>query len=800
LSVDTGAGSEGRGLLKTVNIKPYKMSYELSGEGTCRTVQCEAVSDAQVDGYLQYDAVTSKGPGSLAVFRYKDRGEIRMEPRLFQVYSTTFQSVLILDVADSASVPFQCHATVVSTIAEALQSVESPNCAFVNGNPSSPWIAVDNSFSVERDLKHHVVRTSRKLLVIAPVVEVVVTTCCAVTNSSRYTDLSVAAVAVADLQPLVCANCSGGVTSGDAGSERFIVNPAYIEVAPCPCDLTYKACDVECCCDDECTDTQRETFTSCIPGLAGGQGRGTDLRDCKSKHFPKDDWFPLTCVEFETNALLGEFYFDTGKLSTPTSTSNKVASETILFTYRDTESRYTDLLPNTLYKDGSKIVTIYGESPQAVYGIFSLPQVSPSGQCIDTAPVRFLRDSMASCTRTLSPSSCADFTPFSARIYLQASSLFQPACPRSFRVSATGVPTGDDVNVGVNYLCSSDATSYVKSSTRYSDLFDEHAVYSFNPGLQNQNCTEACEDQACYSYNTGKGETTAVPLPDRCSFDSSYDLPPVPSYDSSSGICLNAVLEVRYQITWEGAAIAGITADIIIGNVSDVGSNVGVSQVFNVTFVHSYTGSSNQTDNYQNLTTAYVRSGRPGYDFGKPLATGCGSVNATDGTFQVDESEEKQMAVWSPGVTGLCQDAKRRFLTFGDDVTSSCKLRLSLQEVRDCDALKKLVLNHLNVLMPASVVGRIGYNSPEYQNMWLSILSGIHLQILYAETGRSNRYPLLEVIGASVSYSLSNWSMSCVGPKSARCRNDSVQPQTFLLTSSVGFTRVSATTPEKPIL
>lgn len=33
-----------------------------------------------------------------------------------------------------------------------------------------------------------------------------------------------------------------------------------------------------------------------------------------------------------------------------------------------------------------------------------------------------------------------------------------------------------------------------------------------------------------------------------------------------------------------------------------------------------------------------------------------------------------------------------------------------------------------------------------------NVTSGIHLEIMYAETGQSNRFPLLEVIGASIRY------------------------------------------------
>lgn len=36
----------------------------------------------------------------------------------------------------------------------------------------------------------------------------------------------------------------------DKSLETEIINPAYQEVAPCPCDLHVDACDIGCCCDE----------------------------------------------------------------------------------------------------------------------------------------------------------------------------------------------------------------------------------------------------------------------------------------------------------------------------------------------------------------------------------------------------------------------------------------------------------------------------------------------------------------------------------------------------------------------
>ncbi|XP_076472923.1 uncharacterized protein LOC143302233 [Babylonia areolata] len=876
------------------------MNYQISrsnNQPTCVGVRCQANSNGLLpEGYFQYQASSSQDSSSEGLIQTLVP-VLNVEPQYLTVYNTSFQSVLYL--AASTNVPFQCQAAVVDSLQEALLKALPANidCSFIFANTttttvptttmvnpttgnstspantttpvpttppvdlSSPWLAVDNSFTVTSDTKFHVVRTRRELEVVSAVQEVVVTTCCSMATdpTSSYSDLKVASVAVAQLEPH--RNNTGGVTSGASEEERFVVNPAYREVAPCPCDLTYLACDINCCCDQECTEADQLTFSGCIPGRLGGRDPDPDLRSCRSDHFPKDDWFPLMCVQFESNALLGEFYTKADKLTSVNEVNNKLLEEgkRSVYTYRETESRFTDLAEVNGYTEGSNILTIL---PQGGAGNLLLPRLTTSGRCLDSSPVQFLRDSESTCTRTLTPATCSDLTPFSARVYVQGGSVSIPACPGSFSISTDGRSLQVQfVDVRVNYHCASASatTAYIRDSNSvFSDLVSPQTVYSFPASLAGVNCTDLCgEDSACLGYNQGRGEAGMSSLPSRCPTDSGFELHPTPVYRAGSGTCDNVVLEVRYGFTWAGQSITGLTADLVMGSVQLAGGQAVVSQKFAVTFTHDYSGPANQTDNYLNMTTVYRRSGRPGYDFGGRVATGCSSVNVTTGVSSpVDQGEVSQMAVWSPGAEGLCEKAGRRFLMFGDDVQSSCVLRLAFNDINTCDSLRGLVLNHLNVLMPANVIGRYGYNSLDVNNNnWIGILredpfpattttaptttatttttnlsnvtmtnlptiadnitfdplsvrggvcrdivSGIHLEVLYAETGRNNHYPLLEVVGAAVRYTVSNWSMWCVGPNAGRCHRDSTTTQPFLLTSSVQFTRVSPTTPQPPIL
>ncbi|PIK59797.1 hypothetical protein BSL78_03252 [Apostichopus japonicus] len=51
--------------------------------------------------------------------------------------------------------------------------------------------------------------------------------------------------------------------------ETELLNPAYVEVSPCPCDLFESKCDTDCCCDMDCSAVDISLFT-CTEGVEGG--------------------------------------------------------------------------------------------------------------------------------------------------------------------------------------------------------------------------------------------------------------------------------------------------------------------------------------------------------------------------------------------------------------------------------------------------------------------------------------------------------------------------------------------------
>jgi hypothetical protein len=52
---------------------------------------------------------------------------------------------------------------------------------------------------------------------------------------------------------------------GSRGRDRMVVGfTTTVDISPCPCDLTGNSCDVNCCCDLDCTSDDRNVFTGCL--------------------------------------------------------------------------------------------------------------------------------------------------------------------------------------------------------------------------------------------------------------------------------------------------------------------------------------------------------------------------------------------------------------------------------------------------------------------------------------------------------------------------------------------------------
>uniref|UniRef100_A0AAZ3P3A6 Tectonic-2 n=1 Tax=Oncorhynchus tshawytscha TaxID=74940 RepID=A0AAZ3P3A6_ONCTS len=169
-------------------------------------------------------------------------------------------------------------------------------------------------------------------------------------------------------------------------NKTVIPNQVYRPLGSCSCDLTVGACDVRCCCDKDCSPEALKLFQGqCLSGAFGGEVSPVPDYLCIAQSAENaPDWFPFLCVISlpENNPFLGLFY----------------EGDTITPKPRPSFQRpvLSAPLPTHIYQQGDPIFTISDQ-------YFTIPQNSLVGQCVDNAPVAFLKNFQAQCvTRLLS--------------------------------------------------------------------------------------------------------------------------------------------------------------------------------------------------------------------------------------------------------------------------------------------------------------------------------------------------------------------------------------------------------------
>ncbi|KAL5017276.1 hypothetical protein ScPMuIL_006865 [Solemya velum] len=185
------------------------------------------------------------------------------------------------------------------------------------------------------------------------------------------------------------------------------------------------------------------------------------------------------------------------------------------------------------------------------------------------------------------------------------------------------------------------------------------------------------------------------------------------------------------------------------------------------------------------------------------------------------------MAYWLPGVDTLCSTAGRGAILFGEDSLSGCYMELGLQNFTNCTTLREEMVTVMDSLSQQIALVKMLQSSCRDSD-WIQVLrqdsndtqfvvpapldelnmsrvadtltgqcsnmiSSVHLEIMYAETGRSNGEPIYEIVGVYRKYSVSNWELSC-GSGYTSCSVDSYTEK-FLVTSTVRFIKGPANPP-----
>jgi len=435
----------------------------------------------------------------------------------------------------------------------------------------------------------------------------------------------------------------------------------------CTCDITAGACDLNCCCDSECTAAQVAHFedtASCIPSSLAAPAYETcysnvQLAEINPKYPMRSDesasaaYSALMCVQTDNSGTKGTF-FSSGTTHAslyPSAgetfgTTGGVADCATTFDYECYLGAPQSVGNHEGYVQGDTIAVRSGSIDDtdpaapvttsvfpAYGGTLTLPTRGATGSCVDTSSVEFGTDYSSSCVRAVS-----------------------------------------DIDLTNTQQCAA------LSPTRYTDLF-------------------------VGTMQKLKGEFKEASLAGYTAVQSSDAVAPGASavVDNGGGTfnCINAAASVEYVVSYSDAfLITGVAVSVTTVNLA-VGAGAPVfSQQFSVVFrpvQHTNEINGVARTVISNNVVSRLRSGNPGYIVGRPVLAALEHPIDVNVEGNPTGQSEKAVSAYVDGfpvmssVDGMCDGAgvemHTQTVTFGEDMSTSCTLALTKAQLETlCDS------------------------------------------------------------------------------------------------------------------
>lgn len=175
----------------------------------------------------------------------------------------------------------------------------------------------------------------------------------------------------------------------------------------CVCDLTQYQCDINCCCDTECSDADRLVFSECVDQLTNDP---VESRLCSYnvKVF-RDNTITeetvnnpnLFCLWRDGKSTRNYYTVtDLAKTKEQYDTLSEQADNPYSFQY---QAPTLSLSNTSVYKNDEVLLAIDKTTSQV--SVLSVPSgLASTSSCIDSTPAQFLRDRKGYCNRPLSAS------------------------------------------------------------------------------------------------------------------------------------------------------------------------------------------------------------------------------------------------------------------------------------------------------------------------------------------------------------------------------------------------------------
>lgn len=211
------------------------------------------------------------------------------------------------------------------------------------------------------------------------------------------------------------------VLPSTTATDRF--GPTKLRVSDnCPCDLSSGMCDVNCCCDADCTEEQSKAFSTCHEDVSSEP----DLRYCTSRDiffanrtlFEKRPVGDMFCI-FVDNVLKEDVYEDPPNVSSIEDVHELIGKRGSGWEAALTTSHQ---LPPVRFKAGDSLLLLNEDGTKTEW---RLPTQLFTAACEATEAVTYLQDQQFSCQRrVISPEDACTTQPhFSATAYHHAFSV-----------------------------------------------------------------------------------------------------------------------------------------------------------------------------------------------------------------------------------------------------------------------------------------------------------------------------------------------------------------------------------------
>ncbi|XP_071964939.1 tectonic-1-like [Antedon mediterranea] len=562
---------------------------------------------------------------------------------------------------------------------------------------------------------------------------------------------------------------------------------ANTDIGPCTCDLTGNACDVNCCCDSDCSPDDISTFSFC-----NNQDLSNEDRVC----FSKETIYNINNDEVTTETVGGLFciytdnYEDRNYYTVPDTVDSVDTFDELVTeygSYNFAKQSETNETFGDYYKYGDKIYTLFEGVKGIALGYLGLPALLVTNACTDNNPARYLVDENTECIRTVIDlaTECQTLPSLSSYSYYNEIKIVAvPAYIRDMFVNVT------DYNLTTVFPVTTDAPKVNVSTQTPSTTPSLYSGEEFVPIRLAQ--PSFCEN--------------LLDIRTSCNISSFQ----TPTYNNVTETCSNVVTEVHYTITHN--ATDGIVDAQVLFVLSTVNAqHFPLLQKFSTSFVKF-----DEED-------VFARSGNPGYVIGEPLIAG----NLTSYEESVDEGTEEvyvkyaislsedrynRMTVVTATASGTCvSDPDSRIpVVFGEDIRSGCLISVSFSDVTEaCTAINAIARQALAGDMPQSMyVAMFGNSDVGIVGDWVpviiqepvaeptSIVAGqcdnvilsLSIEILYANIG-SLANPQAKIVGVKYTFIPGKLTYQCVGPY-CQAGTENLR-QKYEIASSVAFLDVS---------